>query len=209
MFEALIQLNSNSLVLWVLIVCSILAIAVFVERLVVLHRSEIDTDQFVIQIRQSIQDGNLIDAIHCCDNTGGALASIIKAGLLRHNSTTERIERSMEAAGRLEISLLERNARILSIISYVAPLVGLLGTVLGFMQAFGEMRLSGMVDITATRIGVALEYALLTTAAGLVVAIPAMIAYNYLVSKIETFVLEIETTSSEIVDMLLERQEEF
>ncbi|MFA6915627.1 MAG: MotA/TolQ/ExbB proton channel family protein [Parachlamydiales bacterium] len=209
MLDILTQLNSNALILWILILCSLIAMAVFIERLWILRQSEINTDQFIIQLRQSIQDGNIVEAIQQCDDAGGSLASIIKAGLLRHNSTTERIERSMEAAGRLEISQLERNARVLSIISYVAPLIGLLGTVLGFMQAFSEMRLSGMVDITASRIGSALEYALLTTAVGLIVAIPAMIAYNYLVSKIEAFVLEIETTSSEIVDILLARQEDY
>lgn len=209
MLDTFIQFNSNALILWVLVLCSIVGIAVFVERLWILRKSEIDTDQFIIQLRQSIQDGNIVEAVQHCEDAGGSLASIIKAGLLRHNATTERIERSMEAAGRLEISQLERNARVLSIISYVAPLIGLLGTVLGFMQAFSEMRISGMVDITASRIGTALEYALLTTAVGLIVAIPAMIAYNYLVSKIETFVLEIETTSSEIVDMLLAKQEEY
>lgn len=209
MLEALIQLNSNAFILWTLVLCSIIGGAIFVERLVALHRSEIDTDQFIIELRQSIQNGNIIEAIKHCETTGGALAEIVKAGLLRHNKSQDKIERSMENAGRLEIAQLERNARVLSIISYVAPLIGLLGTVLGFMQAFNEMRLSGMVDITATRIGNALEYALMTTAAGLVVAIPALIAYNYLVSRVEEFVLEIQTTSHEIVDLLLDKNEDY
>lgn len=207
MLDALTHLNSNAFILWTLIICSIIGGAIFIERLLVLRKSEINTDQFIIQLRQSIQEGNIVEAVRHCDDTGGALAEIVKAGILRHNRPQEYIERSMETAGRLEIANLEKNARVLSIISYVAPLIGLLGTVLGFMQAFSEMRLSGMVDITAARIGDALEYALLTTAAGLVVAIPAMLAYNYLVSRIEEFVLETQVTSAEIVDMLLSRQE--
>ncbi len=209
MIEALTHLNSNAFILWTLILCSIIGAGIFVERLIALRRSEIDTDNFIIQVRQSVQDGNIVEAVQQCESYGGAIAEIVKAGILRHNKSRDLIERSMENAGRLEIAELERNARVLSIISYVAPLIGLLGTVLGFMQAFQEMRLSGMVDITAARIGTALEYALLTTAAGLVVAIPALIAYNYLVSRVEEFVLEIQTTSHEIVDMLLARQEEY
>ena len=110
--------------------------------------------------------------------------------------------------GSVEIAHLERNAKILSIIGYITPLIGLLGTVLGFIQAFSEMRMSGLVDISATRIGEAMEYALVTTAAGLVVAIPSIIAYNYIVSRVEGFILEIQTTSSEVVDLLVDREEE-
>jgi biopolymer transport protein ExbB len=97
----------------------------------------------------------------------------------------------------------------LSVIAYIAPLIGLLGTVLGFIQAFGEMRTSGLVDISATRLGEAMEYALVTTAAGLVVAIPSVIAYNYIVSRIEGFILEMQTTSAEIVDILIHRDDEY
>ena len=114
----------------------------------------------------------------------------------------------MELSGLIEISRLEKNAKILSIIASITPLIGLLGTVLGFIQAFAEMRTSGLVDISATRLGEAMEYALVTTAAGLVVAIPCVIAYNYIVSRVEGFILEIQTTSSEIVNLLIHREED-
>lgn len=207
MIETLTHFSSNALILWILIACSFIGGSIFIERLLVLRRSQINTNQFIIDIRESIQEGNIIQAVQFCEQTGGALAAVLKAGLLRHHHPQDKIERSMEAAGRLEIAHLEKNAKILSIISHIAPLIGLLGTVLGFMQAFAEMKLSGMVDITATRIGDALEYALLTTAAGLVVAIPALIAFNYLVSRIEAFVLEIQTLSTEIVDLLMNSQQ--
>ena len=172
-----------------------------------LHRSEIDTNQFIIAMRKTIKEGHLVEAIHTCEQTGGTIAAIIKAGLLKHNRGKEQIESAMEIAGMIEIARLEKNAKILSIIAYIAPLIGLLGTVLGFIQAFAEMRLSGLVDISATRIGEAMEYALVTTAAGLVVAIPSVLAYNYVVSRVEGFVLEIQTASAEIVDLLLDREE--
>lgn len=188
--------------------CSVLAFAIFIERLLYLHRSEVDGDRFLLSLRPNIQEGNIIAAIEQCEQQGGTLANIIKAGLMRHHRSPVHIENAMEATGRLEIALLEKNARLLAIIGYIAPLIGLLGTVFGFIRAFGEMRMSGLVDITATGIGSALESALIATAAGLVVAIPVVIAYNYLVGRIESTVLEIQIASAEVVELLVSRQEQ-
>lgn len=204
----LFHYNSNwNIILMVIVGCSILAVTIFVERILHLRRSEIDTNKLIINLRHRIKEGNIIEAIQLCETSGGTIANIIKAGLIKHNRSKEQIENAMEISGLIEIAQLEKNAKILSIIAYVSPLIGLLGTVLGFIQAFGEMRLSGLVDMSATRIGEAMEYALVTTAAGLVVAIPSVIAYNYIVSRIEGFVLEIQTSSSEIVDLLIHRNE--
>lgn len=204
----LFQYNSNwNIILVIIIGCSVLSFTIFIERFIHLRKSEIDTNAFIIKMRHSIKEGNIVEAIGVCEAMGGTIANIIKAGLIKHNRPKELIENAMEMAGLIEIARLEKNAKLLSIIAYIAPLIGLLGTVLGFIQAFAEMRMSGLVDISATRIGEAMEYALVTTAAGLVVAIPSIIAYNYIVSRIEGFVLEIQTTSSEIVDLLNDREE--
>jgi biopolymer transport protein ExbB len=207
---SLFQYDSNwNIILVVIGICSILSFTIFIERMLHLRNSEIDTNKFIIDIRNVIKEGNIIEAIHLCESTGGTIANIVKSGLVKHNRSKEQIEGAMEISGLVEIAQLEKNAKILSIIAHIAPLIGLLGTVLGFIQAFAEMRTSGLVDISATRIGEAMEYALVTTAAGLVVAIPSVIAYNYLVSRVEGFVLEIQTTSSEIVDLLVNRHEDF
>lgn len=204
----LFQYNSNwNIILFIIIGCSIVSFAIFIERLMHLRRSEIDTNAFIIAIRNSIQEGNLVQAIQICEQTGGTIANIVKAGIMKHNRSKEQIEGAMELSGMIEIAQLEKNAKILSIIAYITPLIGLLGTVLGFIQAFSEMRASGLVDISATRIGEAMEYALVTTAAGLVVAIPSVLAYNYIVSRIEGFILEIQTSSAEIVDLLVHRED--
>jgi biopolymer transport protein ExbB len=204
----LFQYNSNwNIILLIIGICSVMSFTIFIERFLHLRKSEIDTNAFIIKIRQSITKGNLVEAIRICENTGGTITNIVKAGLTKHNRSKEQIESAMEIAGLVEIAALEKNAKILSIIAHIAPLIGLLGTVLGFIQAFSEMRASGLVDISATRIGEAMEYALVTTAAGLVVAIPSVLAYNYIVSRIEGFVLEIQTCSSEIIDLLVHREE--
>jgi biopolymer transport protein ExbB len=208
-FANVFQTDSNwNIILIIIGACSILSFTVFIERLMNLRRSEIDTNHFIIDMRKTIKDGNIIEAVGICEKLGGTIANIVKAGLIKHSRGKEQIENSMEIAGLIEIARLEKNAKLLSIIAYITPLIGLLGTVLGFIQAFAEMRMSGLVDISASRIGEAMEYALVTTAAGLVVAIPSIIAYNYIVSRIEGFLLEIQTTSAEIVDLLTEREDE-
>jgi biopolymer transport protein ExbB len=207
---SIFEYNSNwNVILLVIIGCSIVSFTIFIERLLYLRKAEIDTNQFIIDLRRPIQEGHIVEAIGLCESFGGTIGNIVKAGLMKHNRSKEQIENAMEMSGLIEIAQLEKNAKILSIIAYIAPLIGLLGTVLGFIQAFAEMRASGLVDISATRLGEAMEYALVTTAAGLVVAIPSVIAYNYIVSRIEGFLLEIQTTSSEIVDLLINREENY
>lgn len=197
--EPLLEWN---LVLIVLGLCSALAFAIFLERMLRLRRADRDTGRLVTSLRPEIRDGNVVEAIELCQQTGGTVASILAAGLHRHERGSDQVEAAMEVCGRVEIANLERNAKILSLIGHIAPLIGLLGTVLGFISAFSEMRLTGLMDISTTRIGEAMEYALITTAAGLAVAIPTIVAYNYLVSRIEALVLESQTASAEILELI-------
>lgn len=206
---AFLYIGNWNLILLLIALCSVLSFSIFIERMIHLRKSEIDTNKLIINLRKTIKEGEIMEAIRICENTGGTIANIIKAGLAKHDQGQERVENAMEISGMIEIAQLEKNAKILSIIAHVTPLIGLLGTVLGFIQAFSEMRQSGLMDISTTAIGSAMEYALETTAAGLVVAIPTVVAYNYIVSRIEGFILEIQTTSSEIVELLSSRQEEF
>ncbi len=190
---------------WILViigVCSLVALTVFIERLLQLNKSEINTNRFILSLRKVILEQNILEAIRLCEDSPGTISYIIKAGLLKHERPKDEIESGMEIQGLCEIARLEKNAKILSVIAHITPLIGLLGTVLGFIQAFSEMRQSGLMDISTTRVGEAMEYALVTTAAGLVVAIPTIVGYNYLVSRVKAIVLEVQITSSEIVDLL-------
>ncbi|OJU81816.1 MAG: biopolymer transporter ExbB [Chlamydia sp. 32-24] len=197
--------NGNwNIILLIIGICSVLSCAIFIERILFLNKSQLDTNQFIIRLRHTIKNGNIVEAIQICEELGGCIANVIQAGLSKHTKGKEQIESAMQRRGMIEIAELERNAKILSIIAYITPLIGLLGTVIGFIQAFSEMRMSNLVDISATNLGAAMEYALVTTAAGLVVAIPTVIAYNYIVHRIEQFILEIQTTSSEVVDLLID-----
>lgn len=203
--EWLSQING---ILLVIGLCSIIAIAVFIERLKYFNEIDIDTETLLLDLRETIRQGNIVEAISLCESHPGAVSNIIKAGISNHERSRERIEYAMEMKGMVEISKMEKNSRILSIIAHISPLIGLLGTVLGFIRAFAEMKMSGMIEISASQIGEAMEYALVTTAAGLVVAIPAVLAYNYLVARIESMTVEIQATAAEVVDLLTYRREE-
>lgn len=200
--------TGGNLILLVIALCSILGFAVFIERILFLNKASADTETLLMRIRKEVEDGNLVEALKVCGTTGGSIANILKAGLSRASKDKEQIESALEISGMVEIAALERNAKTLSVIAHIAPLIGLLGTVIGFIQAFSEMKMSGLMDISANQIGEAMEYSLVTTAAGLVVAIPAVIGYNYLVSRVEEFVLEMQTTSNELVEILLDKQNE-
>jgi biopolymer transport protein ExbB len=193
--------NCN-LVLVVIGLCSFIGIAVFIERLLYLAKIDIDTDALIIELKSAIEGGNIAEAMRLCEARPGAVSNIVRAGIAQHERGREYIEDSMELRGMIEVAKMEKNARILSIIAHISPLIGLLGTVLGFIRAFGEMRMSSLVEISSQQIGGAMEYALVTTAAGLVVAIPAVLAYNYIVSRIEGITVEIQATAAEVVDVL-------
>lgn len=203
--EYLSQVNG---ILLVIGLCSVIAIAVFIERLKYFNEIDIDTETLLLDLREAIHQGNIVEAISLCESHPGAVSNIVKAGISNHERSRERIEYAMEMKGMVEIAKMEKNSRILSIIAHIAPLIGLLGTVLGFIRAFAEMKMSGMVEISASQIGEAMEYALVTTTAGLVVAIPAVLAYNYLVARIESMTVEIQATAAEVVDLLTYRREE-
>lgn len=194
-------------ILIIIALCSVISFAVLIERLIYLKKSDSDTNRLLLLLRKNIEEGNIIEAIKNCEIVGGAIARVLTAALKKHNRSQEQIENALEISGMMEIAALERNAKVLSVIAHLAPLIGLLGTVIGFIQAFSEMKMSGLVDIAANQIGEAMEYALITTAAGLAVAIPSVIGYNYLVSRVDSFVIQMHATAAEIVDLLTYREE--
>lgn len=112
MLATLFNYGSNwNLILFIIIGCSIVSFTIFIERLMQLYRCEINTNQFIIAMRKTIKEGNLIEAIQICERTSGTIAAIVKAGILKHNRGKEQIESAMETAGLIEIARLEKNAK--------------------------------------------------------------------------------------------------
>ena len=184
-----------------IIVCSVIAFAVFIERIWHLHRARIDTDKFIEMISSLIKHNKIMEALDKCNTTPGPIAHIMKMGILKHDRTRGEIRESIMDAGIHEVPRLEKNINILATVAHISPLLGLLGTVTGNIEAFGVLgQFAGGGDPMALANGIA--EALLTTAAGIVVSIPAIIFYNNLVSKVNHIIIRLENRVSELVLLL-------
>jgi biopolymer transport protein ExbB len=185
--------------------CSLIALAILVERLFSLRRMRINTGTFVLQVKNMLLRKKVEEAVMLCKDTPGPIAAITQAGLLKHNRPREEIKDAIEGAAKTQVYHLERYLGILGTIAAIAPLIGFLGTVTGMIKAFMDIQnLGGNVDASVLAGGI--WEALITTAAGLSVGIPALIFYNWLQSKVELHVFEMQESSNELMDVLLERE---
>jgi len=191
--------------------CSVIAIIVIVERWLYLRNMSINARSFILQVKSLIIKKRITDAVVLSKKTASPVAKITKAGVERYNRPRQEIKEAIESAGKAEIYQLESNLGVLGTVAAVAPLLGFLGTVTGMIRAFIQVQnLGGNVDASVLAGGI--WEALVTTAAGLAVGIPCIIFYNYLQSKVEYFVYEMEENSTSIIDMLIqsgEREDEF
>jgi len=195
-------------IMYLLLLCSVIAVSIFLERLIHFHRSSIDTQKFMAGVRNILRKKNYTEAITICDETPGPIANTIKMGIMCHEKKREQIKESIEEASLYEIPLLERKLMILATIAHITPLLGLLGTVSGMINAFKSI-VNNPGPISPAVLSEGIWEALITTAAGLVVAIPTYVAYNYLVSRVESFVFEMEKCSTEVVNLLSEGKDEY
>ncbi len=191
--------------MWFILISAILAIAVFCERLFHYHRAQIHTDDFVKGVLNSLKRGNVKEAIDTCRDTAGPVAQVVMAAVLNHDRSRDEIREAVQDTARTEVTRLERNLPILVTIAQVAPLIGFLGTVWGMIRVFMVIEITQAT--TAGQLAGGVWQALLTTAGGLVVAIPSYIAYNYLVSRVQNLVLDMEKAANETVQYLAHKEE--
>ncbi len=196
-------LSKDGLVLWLILLSSAVGIVVFVERFLHYHRAQINSTEFLNGVRNVLRRDNVVEAISICDATPGPVARLVKTAILHRDQGRERIREALEEAGMVEVPRLEEKLNLLATIAQLAPLLGLFGTVLGFLQVFhGMVNPAGFMANAVNSIGV--WHALVCTAAGLAVAIPAHAGYNYLVSRVNSIVLDMERTATEIVNIVAE-----
>ncbi|HEY3346098.1 MAG TPA: MotA/TolQ/ExbB proton channel family protein [Nitrospirota bacterium] len=181
---------------------SILSVAVMFERGYIFHKAEKGKDEFLNQLRRILKQGNISEAISLCESSTTSLAYIVKAGLVSFHHGEEAMGEAMEKAAMKETLSLERNLGIIGTTGSVTPFVGLFGTVLGIIRAFHDLSLSSGGGPAVVANGIA--EALVATAAGLFVAVPAVIAFNYFTHRVNRMVTEMETSASEAVELLVE-----
>ena len=184
-----------------ILICSFIVVAVAIERYLAYKSLSINIPQFMMKIRFPLSRGDILTGINECTMTKGPVAAVVKAGLEKAKHGRERIREAMESAGNAETYHLEKNLNVLATLASITPLIGFLGTVTGMIKAFMKIQqLAGNVNADVLAGGI--WEAMVTTAAGLSVGIPAMILYNYYVNRVRHFIFEMDSTAEDVLDIL-------
>ena len=187
--------------MWPILLCSIIALTVIIDRYVVLRKAKINIPAFMVRIRGSIKKKDISGAISYCMEEKSPVANIIRKGLKKFRLGHERVKEAIENAGKQEISKLEKGLSVLATVAGVAPLLGFLGTVTGMIQAFMTIEdLAGAANPSDLAGGI--WEALTTTAFGLIVGIPALAFYNYFLASVKKTVGEMETVANDVIDVV-------
>ncbi len=200
-------ISQGGFLMWPIMFCSCVAMAIIIDRFRFLRRATIDTREFMDTMRQVLRQNRIQEAINICDETDAPVARIMKAGILKNTRGKEEIREAIEDAGNLELPHLERHLSALATCANIAPLLGLLGTVTGMITAFAQIQ-NKRGQVNPADLAEGIGSALVTTAAGLTVAIPILVVYNWLVTRVDNMVVEMEISSAELVELLTRNQGE-
>ena len=198
-------MKQGGIIMWPILLCSVIGLAIAIERFITLRRASIDTREFMDTMRQVLRQNRTQEAIEICDKTDAPVARILKAGILKHDRPKEDIREAIEDAGNLEIPRLERYLSALATCANIAPLLGLLGTVSGMITAFAQIQ-NKRGQVNPSDLAEGIGNALVTTAFGLSVAIPMLVLYNYFTTRVDNMVVEMEISSSELTELLTQNQ---
>jgi biopolymer transport protein ExbB len=193
----------GNIIMLVLLVLSIVAIYIFVERFLTISKAGVEDPAFFNGLKDSIQKSDLATAKALCSTTNTAISRMLGKGLSRIGRPLGDISAAVENVGKLETYKLEKNLATLATISGAAPMIGFLGTVIGMILAFHEMAMAGG-QVNVEMLAGGIYTAMTTTVAGLVVGIMAYLGYNTLVAKVEDVVFKMEDRSTEFIDLLHE-----
>lgn len=188
-------------VMYPILLCSIIALTVIIDRYIVLRKAKINVPAFMVRIRGLIKKKDISGAVSYCMEEKSPVANIIRKGLKKYKLGHERVKEAIENAGKQEISKLEKGLPVLASIAGIAPLIGFLGTVTGMIQAFMTIEdLQGAANPSDLAGGI--WVALVTTAFGLIVGIPALAFYNYFLGSVKRLVGDMEAVANDVVDII-------
>ena len=201
-YNILTLFADGGLMMYPLVLCSLVALGVIFAKAWTLHAAHKGATQVLNEAEEAARAGRVDEAMEISRGTPGPTAAILMAGLRRIKQGTVRsgeIDQAITTTGAIELGFLERGLVILATIANVAPLMGFLGTVAGMIQAFGAIEAAGTVEPGLVAGGI--KVALLTTATGLIIAVPINIAYNYFVTRIDTLIMDMETGAQRVLNM--------
>ena len=184
-----------------LLACSLIALVFIIERAWTLSRARVNTKRLMLDVIKALRAEGPEAALEVCQHTRGPISAVLHAGLLRAQRGPEAVEKAIETSGTIEMSFLERGLVALATIANVAPLLGFLGTVSGMISAFAAI--AAAEQVSAKLVARGIQEALITTATGLIIAVPVTIAHSFFVAQIDRFIIEMEEASAELVDEML------
>jgi biopolymer transport protein ExbB len=190
----------SSFTMMILVVCSVIALTFIFERWLFYKHTAIDADRFYVRLRDTFRNDGIEKAISVCNSSLAPLALVVKSGLEESNKSAQAAAEMMDATAIDQRTKLEKNLSILGTLGNIAPLIGLFGTVIGIIRAFHSLSVSGSAGPSVISAGIA--EALLTTAAGLIIAVPSVVFYNYYLRRVATIMNEIEAVSKKVLIML-------
>ncbi|MBQ4328993.1 MAG: MotA/TolQ/ExbB proton channel family protein [Lentisphaeria bacterium] len=189
-------INDGGPVIWVILACGVLALFIFLVKVFQFHRDEISVRELMRGLFNVLKRNGITEALTLCDHTSGPVARILTAGIQAHQNGDADIRTAIDSTAMDELSKLERHIPLFGALSHVLILLGLLGTVLGLLNAFEAIQASE--HFSAGLVGVPLAKALLSTAAGLTLAIPCHIGYTYLMMRVDALTGDMEKAASEL-----------
>ncbi len=191
----------GGIILWVIMALSVVGLAIIIERVLYFRSIKTDEDKLFQRVKASVEKGHFDEALSICDNNESPLSALIKVGIEYRSYPESAQKEVLKDAAAQEVPRLERNVSTLGTIAHIAPLLGLLGTVTGTMKAFGVLgRFGSVADPSILAKGI--SEALITTVGGIVVAVPAVIFYNLLVTKVNLILLKMENQVTALVMMI-------
>ncbi|MDY0083955.1 MAG: MotA/TolQ/ExbB proton channel family protein [Ignavibacteriaceae bacterium] len=191
----------GGLIMWPILISSIIGLAVSIDRFMMLRKAKINVPAFMVRIRGFIKKKDISGAISYCIEEKSPVANIVRKGLNKYRYGHDRVKEAIENAGSQEISKLEKGLSVLASVAGIAPLLGFLGTVTGMIQAFMTIEeLAGAANPSDLAGGI--WEALITTAFGLIIGIPALALYNYFLGAVKKLVGEMETVANDVIDVI-------
>ena len=185
----------------IVLLCLILGLALAIERIIYLNMATTNSKKLLNKVNDALKSGGVNAAKEVCRNTRGPVASIFYQGLDRSDEGLEQVEKSIVAYGGVQMGLLEKGLSWISLFIALAPMLGFMGTVIGMIGAFDAIEAAG--DISPSLVAGGIKVALLTTVFGLIVAMILQVFYNYLISKVDSIVNDMEDASIKLVDILV------
>ncbi|MCD4779369.1 MAG: MotA/TolQ/ExbB proton channel family protein [Candidatus Omnitrophica bacterium] len=196
-------------IMYPILLCSLFAFAIIIEKIVYFSIIRENVPALKRQVFEHVKKNKIKEAIAVCDNQRTPVAKILKAGIVKFGASRDKIKENIEDISLFEIPKLEKRLPALATIAHITPLLGLLGTVTGMVSSFHtiQVRAATMNPVTPGDLAGSIGEALFTTVAGLMVAIPTFVVYNYLVSRVNGFILEMERGATEIVNLICQISE--